>query len=334
MRLGLVAGRATGPPADATVEQPVLHVLGDLTGDEGLAVRPMLDPPSAFGHRIFEHVDGVRGVEAARGQVVQHPGARLQQGVGAHPPIVPGRARRAGTLWDVRPLLEVIALGPGDAAGAQQGGADRLEVVADMDSDGLTPSVDTVRDLKRECDLPLRVMLRANDGFSTSGSELTRLQGAAHQLAEAGADGFVLGFLGPTVEIDVDATLALADEFGSLPWTFHRAIDHALDYDRAWQRLRMMPRLDTVLTAGSARGVSAGLDDLCRRASDDAEVAQLMMAGGGLVADHVPWLARAGVRKFHVGSRVRPSGSWKAYVDASMVRSWRTLVDDAVAAAL
>jgi copper homeostasis protein len=95
-----------------------------------------------------------------------------------------------------------------------------------------------------------------------------------------------------------------------------------------------MPRLDTVLTAGSARGVSAGLDDLCRRASDDAEVARLMMAGGGLVADHVPWLARAGVRKFHVGSRVRPSGSWKAYVDPSMVRSWRTLVDDAVAAAL
>jgi copper homeostasis protein len=40
------------------------------------------------------------------------------------------------------------------------------------------------------------------------------------------------------------------------------------------------------------------------------------------------------VRKFHVGSRVRPGGSWKAYVDASMVRSWRTLVDDAVAAAL
>jgi copper homeostasis protein len=227
----------------------------------------------------------------------------------------------------VRPLLEIIALGAGDAVGAQDGGADRLEVVADMDSDGLTPTVETVRDLKRECDLPLRVMLRANDGFSTSGSELTRLQGAAHQLAEAGVDGFVLGFLGPTVEIDVDATLALADEFGSLPWTFHRAVDNALDYDRAWERLRMMPRLDTVLTAGSARGVPAGLDELCRRAADDPVAA-------GLQPDHVPWLARAGVRKFHVGSRVRPGGSWKAYVDASMVRSWRTLVDDAVAAAL
>jgi copper homeostasis protein len=230
-------------------------------------------------------------------------------------------------------LLEVIALGGGDGAGAQEGGADRLEVVADMEADGLTPAVDTVRDLKRECELPLRVMLRANDGFSTSGSELSRLKGAANQLAAAGADGFVLGFLGPSAEIDVDVTLALADEFSGLPWTHHRAIDHALDHDHAWATVRTFRGLDTVLTAGSARGVAAGLDELCRRASDDPQVAELVMAGGGLQPDHVPWLARAGIRRFHVGSRVRPSGSWKAYVDASMVRSWRTLVDDAVGAA-
>lgn len=234
----------------------------------------------------------------------------------------------------MRPILELIALGPGDAAGAVAGGADRLEVVADMDADGLTPAVDTVRELKGECDLPLRVMLRANDGFSTSGSELTRLQGAAHQLADAGADGFVLGFLGPTVEIDVDATVALVDELGGRPWTFHRAVDHALDHDRAWNVLPGLPGIDSVLTAGSPRGVAAGLDDLCSRAANSQVAAELIMAGGGLVADHVPWLARAGVRKFHVGSRVRPGGSWRAYIDPELVRSWRTLVDDAVAAAL
>lgn len=230
-------------------------------------------------------------------------------------------------------LLEVIALGPGDAAGAQEGGADRLELVSDMDSDGLTPDVRTLRDLRAECDIPIRVMLRANDGFSTSGSELTRLKGAVHQLAAAGADGFVLGFLGPSAEIDVDVTTALAEEFSGLPWTHHRAIDHALDYDRAWAAVRTFRGMDSVLTAGSARGVGAGLDELCRRASDDPQVAELVLAGGGLEPDHVPWLARAGIRKFHVGSRVRPSGSWKAYADASMVRSWRTLVDDAVGAA-
>jgi copper homeostasis protein len=234
----------------------------------------------------------------------------------------------------VRPLLEVLALGAGDVRGAEEGGADRLVVAADVESDGLTPAVSTARDICQAGDLPVRVMLRGNDGYSTSGSEISRLQGAAHEFADAGVEGFVLGFLGPTVEIDVDATLALADEFGSMPWTFHRAVDHVLDYDKAWRRLRMMPRMDTVLTAGSARGVDAGLDELCRRAADDSYIATLMMAGGELQPDHVPWLARAGVRKFHVGPQVRPGGSWKAYVDASMVRSWRSLVDDAVAAAL
>ena len=53
------------------------------------------------------------------------------------------------------------------------------------------------------------------------------------------------------------------------------------------------------------------------------------MAGGGLEPEHVPWLARAGIRAFHVGSSVRPDRSWdKAYVDPGYVRSWRLLVDD------
>ena len=57
----------------------------------------------------------------------------------------------------------------------------------------------------------------------------------------------------------------------------------------------------------------------------------LVLAGGGLRGEHVPWLSRAGVRQFHVGSTVRPGGSWtKSYVDPAHVRSWRMLLDDAV----
>lgn len=232
------------------------------------------------------------------------------------------------------PLLEIIALGPGDAAGAEAGGADRIEVVSAMEFDGLTPSPRTVRDIAYETQLPLRCMLRANDGFSTSGSEMSRLRGAAQELAAAGAHGFVLGFLNGQSQVDVDACLVLLQSTDGLPWTFHRAIDYALDHDQAWRDVVQLPGLDTVLTAGSARGVEDGIDELTTRAARDASVAQLAMVGGGLTPEHVPWLARAGLRRFHVGSRVRPSGSWKAYVDGNLVRSWRTLVDDAVAAAL
>ena len=54
------------------------------------------------------------------------------------------------------------------------------------------------------------------------------------------------------------------------------------------------------------------------------------MPGGGLAAEHVPWLLKAGVRQLHLGDQVRPGGSAKAYVDAGYVRSWRSMVDDVV----
>lgn len=54
------------------------------------------------------------------------------------------------------------------------------------------------------------------------------------------------------------------------------------------------------------------------------------MAGGDLQAEHVPWLVRAGVRAFQIGSAARPLGSTKTYVDPELVRTWRTLIDDAV----
>ena len=55
------------------------------------------------------------------------------------------------------------------------------------------------------------------------------------------------------------------------------------------------------------------------------------MPGGGLLAEHVPWFVRAGVRQFHLGTPGRGrAASYKSYVDAGHVRSWRLLLDSAV----
>ena len=122
---------------------------------------------------------------------------------------------------------------------------------------------------------------------------------------------------------------ALLDGY-TCPWTFSRAFDTVLDTDDAWAAVLRLPWLDGVRTAGSARSLEHGLDDLLRRAKADERVAQRVVADGGLHADHVPWLARAGVRQFHLDDQVRPGGSRKAYVDEALVRSWRTLIDTEV----
>ncbi|HEY8457756.1 MAG TPA: copper homeostasis protein CutC [Actinopolymorphaceae bacterium] len=229
-----------------------------------------------------------------------------------------------------RPLLEVIALGPADAVAAEDGGADRIELVASIDADGLSPEPSLVESIRRRTSIPMRVMLRLNDSFVTTPAELARLRGLAIDYSRAGADGFVLGFLTPTLEVDVAATMALVEGLHGMPWTFHRAIDHALDVEQAWRSLRNLPGLTEVLTAGSARGMDHGVDEVIRLAQADAEVASRTMAGGGLRAEHVPWLAQAGVRAFHVGRSARHDQSWKAYVDPAYVRAWRTLIDHEV----
>lgn len=231
-----------------------------------------------------------------------------------------------------QPLLEVLVTGPGDVAGAVEGGADRLLVARDPEVGGLVPAAALLRAVVVESELPVRAVLRAADSWSTTGSELTSLAGAAYELAAAGADGFRLGFLGPTLEVDLAATEQLVGATQGLPWTFSRAVDATLDHDRSWRQLRDLPGLDSVLTAGSTRGLDDGLDAVCRRAARDERAARLTLAGGGLLPEHVPWLVRAGVRGFAVGSRVRPERSAKAYVDPAYVRSWRTLLDDALAA--
>ncbi|HYP44682.1 MAG TPA: copper homeostasis protein CutC [Propionibacteriaceae bacterium] len=226
-------------------------------------------------------------------------------------------------------LLEVLALHPADAERAEHGGADRLQVVGSLDHGGLSPEPALVGRIRRVTSLPIRAMLRLREGFGTDGGEVSRLQGLVSSYRSVGADGVVLGFLNAHTEVDAPVVAEILGEpdFG---WTFDRAVDSCISTDRAWRTLGDLPGLDAVLTAGSARGVTEGLDDLVRRAQADPKARTLILAGGGLLPEHVPWLARAGVRAFHIGASARPLGSYKAYLDADLVRTWRSLIDDAV----
>lgn len=223
-------------------------------------------------------------------------------------------------------LLEVIALHPADAERAEAGGADRVELLGTLDEGGLSPTPQLVAKVRAATSIEVRVMVRLRAGFSTDGGEAIRLRGLIASYVSAGADGMVLGFLNGLGEVDAGVVTELIQD-GAWPWTFHRAIDSCLYLDDGWATLATLPRLDQVLTAGSPRGVPHGLDELVSRARDNPWAASVTMAGGGLRPEDVPWLARAGVRSFHIGSSARPGGTYKAYVDEGLVRSWRNLVD-------
>jgi copper homeostasis protein len=228
------------------------------------------------------------------------------------------------------PLLEVVASHPRDVPGAAEGGADRLHVAAPGATCALSPEPAVVSAMGREAEVPMFVLLRLNDSWTTTGGELERLVGLAEDYLACGAKGVSFGFLDRDLEVDVATCTALAERLPEVPWTFTRAVDSSLDPRRAWRRLLTLPRLAHVRSAGSPRGMEVGYDDLLAIAGSDPAIAAKLMPGGGLSAEHVPWLVRQGVRAFHVGKQVRPGGSAKAYVDAGYVRSWRSLLDDAM----
>ena len=220
-------------------------------------------------------------------------------------------------------------LHPRDVAGADEGGADRLLVVDAVDAGGLSPEPSVVSAVCKETDLPVRAMLRLNDTYTTTGGELARLVGLGEDYLDAGAEGLSFGFLDADLNVDVEVCEHLAAAFAGAPWTFHRAIDASLETARAWRTVARLPGLDTVLSAGSSRDLSVGQEELTQRAAADGDIARLLMAGGGLRGEHVPWLVRAGVQRFQVATSARPGGSWKAHVESGHVRAWRMLLDDA-----
>ncbi|MFI1765479.1 copper homeostasis protein CutC [Streptomyces sp. NPDC020800] len=228
-----------------------------------------------------------------------------------------------------RAVLEVIALGVEDAVAAQAGGADRLELVTDMAADGLTPSAATVAGIRAAVGIDLRVMLRPADGFAAGDPEdVERLVRVAGELREAGADQFVLGFLGADGEPDLAAVERIVGALGGCRWTFHRAIDRAADRDALRKQLADLPGLDTYLTAGAAEGVDEGLPTLLAEAARQGEPGyeQTILVGGGLRLDHVPALRRAGIDAFHIGGAARPHG-WDRPVSAEAVAQWRAALD-------
>jgi len=234
----------------------------------------------------------------------------------------------------VHALLEVRVLHPSDAEAAEAGGADRLLVVALGGGRAHSPDAAVVSAVARATPLPVRALLRLPEddvpGDTTTGAGLVRLAGLAREYLAAGAEGMAFGFLTAQLEVDTELCEALAAQL-PCPWVFTRAVDHALDHRRAWRQVLGLPGLDGVLAAGSSLGAAHGHDallELCR----DPTVAGRLVAAGGVRTEHVPWLLRAGVRAFHVGSAVRRDGSWdKAHTDPPMVRAWRLLLDDELA---
>lgn len=161
-------------------------------------------------------------------------------------------------------ILEVCVDSLASAKAAQQGGADRLELCSALTVGGLSPYCELLQQIKAECDLPVRCLMRPRPGdFLYAEEELDLLCTQIRHLRQAGADGFVLGVLTPEGELDELAMERLLEPCDGLPVTLHRCIDVSRDPVATYAAATKLG-LDTVLTSGAAASCSAGVDVLAR----------------------------------------------------------------------
>jgi len=219
--------------------------------------------------------------------------------------------------------LEVIVTSVEDAAEAARGGAHRLEVVRDLDRDGLTPSLDLVRQIQREVDLPLRVMVRESEGFACgSADEGRRLVDAAKALDALAVDGLVVGWTRDD-GIDEDTLGRVLEAAPSAHATFHHAFDALPDAEAALRALSRYPRIDRVLTRGGAGAWPSRCATLARYV-ERAAPRITILPGGGVDADALRALVACGcITEAHVGRAARTGRSVDGRVSADAVQSLR-----------
>ena len=221
---------------------------------------------------------------------------------------------------DDRNVLEVIACSVVDAIEAEKGGANRLEVVRDLQRGGLTPSWELVKEIKQAVNLPLRVMLRESEGYEMKDEdEINRLCRAAERFASLGIDGFVLGFL-RRGEVDDELTQRVLACAPHVPATFHHAFEDTNDKWRAVMQIkRLLPQVDRILSSGGTDELEQRVRALYanRRA---AGVELIIVAGGGIDGDAILKIGReAFIREFHVGRAARSNFRVEGDVQASLV---------------
>ena len=162
--------------------------------------------------------------------------------------------------------LEVCVDSTASALAAKKGGADRLELCADLIVGGTTPSLALVRQVKETTGLPVRALLRPRFGdFCYDRWERAQMAVSAAELVAAGADGIVTGVLTPDGALDVEALRPIYDAAREaaakanrpVALTLHRAFDVCRDPFAALEAACGLD-LSTILTSGQAASAPQG----------------------------------------------------------------------------
>lgn len=212
-------------------------------------------------------------------------------------------------------LVEICV---GDLAGAlaaEQAGADRVELCADLGQGGATPGPGTIAlALTRLQRVGLRVMVRPRGGDFvmddlTLDTALADIDAVRALPNPSGLElGFVLGALTPERRLDLGVMERLVSACDPHPVTLHKAFDETPDLSRSLEEAIDLG-VDRVLTSGGRPTATEGADRL-RALQEQAAGRVAILAAGGIRPNTVTEVAqRTGVDEVHLRAPMTAHGT-------------------------
>ena len=200
------------------------------------------------------------------------------------------------------PLLEVCVDSLESAREAVRGGADRLELCANLIIGGTTPSPFLISEAAK-LGVPVHVLIRPRFGdFLFTEDEKQEQLSQIRQLRALGAHGAVVGALRADGTLDADFLAACREAAGSLSLTLHRAFDVCADARAALEQAIELG-FDTILSSGQRATAVKGAA-LLGQLVQQADGRITIMPGSGVNAGNIAQLFTAtGAQAFHLSAK-------------------------------
>lgn len=197
-------------------------------------------------------------------------------------------------------LLEACVETFAQAITAAQGGADQLELCADLSVGGLTPDLQLTLEVAAAVAVPVKVMIRPRPGdFLFTDDEVNAMSVAVATFGSYGLQHFVIGMARPDNVLAVDQIRGLCGAFPEYQFTLHKVIDQVQDPLAAIRSINDIPNLTSILTSGGAPTALAGAAQIERMQRVLHPDKQIIAAGRITAANLADLRTRINVPVYH-----------------------------------
>lgn len=198
-------------------------------------------------------------------------------------------------------ILEICAGNYQSAINAEKAGAHRIELCAELNAGGLTPSYGLLKKVMQDITIPNHVLIRPRSGnFVYSPTEVDMMIENIKICKKLNCAGIVCGALTQNFEIDIETTQRLIEASGDMFFTFHRAFDRVNNAEKALDTLIKLG-VKRILTSGLKLKAEDGLETLIElKAKTKGKIT--LMPGGGINPDNAKLFKDAGFTEIHASA--------------------------------